>query len=229
MFANIDLRCRDIFANNEPFGNVSVMLVGDIRQLPPVFDTPLYVQGRKSTLQIYGSISYSLFDQLAFRDALLRLSDGKSTLTDREFFTTRDYSLLEIEEQNKFKHALRLFPTKSDASRYNHECLKDLGNPVARIISKNNCEAAKIANSDEAKGLQEILLLLEGSRVMLRKNISTKYGLVNGSRGFVVDIVYKNGGSLLQICLLLSHMIMNSVTAYFVLSNHGPQKSRIDS
>ncbi|KAI3869061.1 hypothetical protein MKX03_005003, partial [Papaver bracteatum] len=160
MFANIDLRCRDIFANNEPFGNIFVVLVGDMRQLPPVFDTPLYVQGRKSTLQIYGSISYSLLDhcvrleevfrqsgdeELAFRDALLRLSNGKSTLTDRELISARDYSLLEIEEQNKFNNALLLFPTKSDASRYNHEHPKDLGNPVARIISKNNCKTSKIA------------------------------------------------------------------------------------
>ncbi|KAI3913055.1 hypothetical protein MKW92_038757, partial [Papaver armeniacum] len=104
-----------------------------------------------------------------------------------------DYTLLTIKEQNKFKQALRLFPTKSDASRYNHERLKDLGNPVARIISKNNCETTKIAKSDEAKGLQEILLLSKGSRVMLRKNLSTKYGLVNGSMGVVVDIVHKNG------------------------------------
>ncbi|KAI3895169.1 hypothetical protein MKX03_025561 [Papaver bracteatum] len=184
MFANIDLRCRDIFANNEPFGNISVVLLGDMRQLPPVFDTPLYVQGGKSILQLYGSISYCLFDRcLAFRDALLRLSDGKSTSTDWELFRTRDYSVLTIEEQNKFKHALRLFPTKSNASKYNHERLKELGNPVAKIISKNNCETAKIANSDEAKGLQEVLL----------KNLSTNHGLVNGSRGVVVDIVYENG------------------------------------
>ncbi|MCL7036654.1 hypothetical protein MKW94_011518 [Papaver nudicaule] len=45
MLGNIDLRCRDIFATDEPFGNVSIVLVGDIRQLPPVFDSPLYAQG----------------------------------------------------------------------------------------------------------------------------------------------------------------------------------------
>ncbi|KAF6170032.1 hypothetical protein GIB67_042837 [Kingdonia uniflora] len=42
MIANVDLRCRDIFAVNELFGGVSVVLMGDIRQLPPIFDSPLY-------------------------------------------------------------------------------------------------------------------------------------------------------------------------------------------
>ncbi|KAL2480001.1 ATP-dependent DNA helicase [Abeliophyllum distichum] len=42
MLANIDLRCRNIFATNESFGGVSIILVGDVRQLPHVFDSPLY-------------------------------------------------------------------------------------------------------------------------------------------------------------------------------------------
>ncbi|KAI3903891.1 hypothetical protein MKW92_023196 [Papaver armeniacum] len=57
MLANIDLRLRDIFASSEPFGNISIVLVGDIRQLPPVFDTPLYAQGGRD-LQLTGSLSY---------------------------------------------------------------------------------------------------------------------------------------------------------------------------
>ncbi|KAI3935331.1 hypothetical protein MKW98_027151 [Papaver atlanticum] len=101
--------------------------------------------------------------------------------------------MLTIEEKNNFKHALRLFPTKSDAARYNLQRLKELGYPVARIPSENNCETAKSADSDEAKGLQQIVLLSKGARVMLCKNLSTQYGLVNGSMGTVVDVLYLNG------------------------------------
>ncbi|KAI3899200.1 hypothetical protein MKW92_016430, partial [Papaver armeniacum] len=62
MLANIDLRLRDIFSSSGPFGNVSIVLVGDIRQLPPVFDTPLYDKGGRD-LQLTGSLSYSVFEQ----------------------------------------------------------------------------------------------------------------------------------------------------------------------
>lgn len=61
MLANVDLCCQDIFINNEPFGNVSIMLVGDIRQLPLVFDTPLYTKGGNG-MQVIGLVSYSYFD-----------------------------------------------------------------------------------------------------------------------------------------------------------------------
>ncbi|KAL5723772.1 hypothetical protein ACHQM5_007126 [Ranunculus cassubicifolius] len=97
--------------------------------------------------------------------------------------------MLTPEQKNNFKYALRLFPTKDDATHYNQERLKELGNPIARILAKNNCDTAKRARSDEANGLQHIVLLSKGARVMLRKNLSTRYGLVNGARGIVVDIV----------------------------------------
>ncbi|KAI3909394.1 hypothetical protein MKW98_007918 [Papaver atlanticum] len=53
MLANIDLRLRDIFSTNEPFGNVSIVLVGDMRQLPLVFDTLLYAEGGGELLDMY--------------------------------------------------------------------------------------------------------------------------------------------------------------------------------
>ncbi|KAI3875651.1 hypothetical protein MKX03_035021 [Papaver bracteatum] len=258
---------RKMLATSEPFGNVSVVLVGDIRQLPPVFDTPLYTKGGRD-LQLTGSFSYSVFDQCVrldtvfrqsgieeslFRDALLRLSDGGSNFKDWQLFNTRNYTVMTIEDKNNFKHDLCLFPTKSCAATYNHERLKEIRHPVARINSKNNCDTAKGTNSDEAKGLEKVLFLSKGARVMLRKNLATQYGLVNGSTGTITCIVYEEGKKSpidMPIAVMVDldtytgpkfvkesnldiifqcNMSTYSIATNFVLGNHGSQKSRFDT
>ncbi|KAL2475572.1 polyadenylation and cleavage factor4 [Abeliophyllum distichum] len=62
MTANVDLRCWDIFTTNESFGGVSIILVGDMRPLPPVFDSPLY-SNKGSYMQQCGTLEYSVFDK----------------------------------------------------------------------------------------------------------------------------------------------------------------------
>ncbi|KAF5196426.1 Atp-dependent dna helicase pif1 [Thalictrum thalictroides] len=165
MLAYIDLRCRDIFAKKEAFGGVSVVLI--FRQAG--------------------------IEQVSFREALHRLSDGTSTIKDWHLFKTRDSTLLTPVELNAFKFALRLFPTKQAAHDYNCKRLVDLGKPIARVHSKNNCATASSAMSDDAKGLEKVLYLSIGARVMLRANLCTQYGLVNGAMGTIVDIVYASG------------------------------------
>ncbi|KAI3906028.1 hypothetical protein MKW92_041983, partial [Papaver armeniacum] len=61
------------------------------------------------------------------REALSILSDGKSTITDWNLFATRSYATLSGEEKHTFRHAIRLFPSKDEASSYNEERLRELG------------------------------------------------------------------------------------------------------
>ena len=42
MFSRIDTRLRQIMGRNRSFGGVSVLMVGDLYQLPPVVDTSIY-------------------------------------------------------------------------------------------------------------------------------------------------------------------------------------------
>lgn len=90
-----------------------------------------------------------------------------------------------------FVNSIRLFPTNELAQSYNLRKLRELGQPVAKINAKHNCGQASKGSSDAAQGLCKDLYVSRGSRVMLRSNLWTNKGLVNGAIGTVVDILYR--------------------------------------
>ena len=94
-----------------------------------------------------------------------------------------------------------------DVDEFNSKVMSKLNRSVIEIsalldeidckikrISKNAEEAVKqLDRLDDARqtgGLEKILKLAVGARVMLRKNLDVTNGLVNGSMGTVIDVVY---------------------------------------
>lgn len=63
---------------------------------------------------------------------------------------------------------------------------------VAKIETKFNSETAKKATGDVALGLKQTIHVSIGSRVMLKTNLWTAKGLVNGAFGTVQDICYES-------------------------------------
>ncbi|XP_055340283.1 uncharacterized protein LOC129589491 [Paramacrobiotus metropolitanus] len=204
LFAKMDKRCRQAKPENSdvPFGGLIVCLFGDINQLPPVLDRPLYGDGFNGELADYGQMVYRTAfnksfilqtshrqsggntDQQHLRDALDRISTGDSTEEDYNKMMTRVYSLLPAEEQINFRGALHLFSEREPAKNYNENALTQLNMPVARIRADHNGSTAAKGTEEQAMGLEPTLYLSRGSRVMLKRNLWTSKGLVNGALGY---------------------------------------------
>jgi len=215
MLALIDSRLRLAFPElqNQPFGGRSVTLVGDFGQLPPVL--------RRNSLSNDGMKVYSLFrevyqldiicsqsghsiEQRQFRDILMRLRDGDSTLDD--WRTLKSCFKGTLSDDSQFSDAICITPRRIDVDEINYDKLRSLNVPVARIraIHTGGSEASK-ADSDLAKGLESQLLLARGARVMLRANLCVKLGLVNSSIGTVDTILFEEnqGPPSLPIAVLV--------------------------
>ncbi|XP_070182372.1 uncharacterized protein [Littorina saxatilis] len=198
---------------DEPFGGLSVILLGDWKQLPPVMDSPLYHNpscGKQNSMQSVKAGGHNLYllfrdvvffqqierqagdDQAMFRDELCRLSEGKFSEQDWERWKQRDINLLSRDEQRVFREkAVMACAYTKDMVRHNIAGVKANKEPIALIKaeSKPKREATK-EGSDRECGLPSKIVLCKDTVFRLSCNIWTAAGLTNGAVGKVHAIIY---------------------------------------
>ncbi len=128
--------------------------------------------------------------QVQFRDLLLRLCKGESTVDDWKLLLTRQPS--NVTNICDFKDATRLFYSNEQVANYSHEQLTKLEHPIAHNYARHSSSLAKNISSDDMSGLEPVVFLAKGARVMLTMNLWSSIGLCNGATGTVVDIIYQN-------------------------------------
>jgi len=87
-----------------------------------------------------------------------------------------------------------LHPTVQAVAEYNTAKLRNNGEPIATIKAVHTGPNANKASSEDASGLQLVICLAHGARVMLTSNLWTDAGLVNGAMGTVQAVCYQSGG-----------------------------------
>jgi len=102
------------------------------------------------------------------------LHDAKSTennwiLLATQFSNSPD--VLSSLDHACFSGATSIIPCRSDVEEFNINKLRSLNSPIARINAVHTGVRVRKADSDVAKSLKPFLLLLRGSRVMLRTNL----------------------------------------------------------
>ena len=209
-FGQVDQRLRQAFPHHagKSLGGCSCLLVGDFGQLPPVMDLPLYSAVPRSAVANLGCATYQSFakavmltqvlrqdgqdrEQVRFRELLLCLRDGQVSVADWELLMTRCRSRV---DSAAFADALHLHPTVQAVAEYNTAKLRNNGEPIATIKAVHTGPNANKASSEDASGLQPVICLAHGVRVMLTSNLWTDAGLVNGAMGTVQAICYQSGG-----------------------------------
>ena len=206
MLNAINKRLQQAFPqhSDQPFGGCSLILFGDFGQLPPVGDSRLFHPKRNSPTSMLGHVIYRTIQRVTFlthcvrqandegfRDLLLRLRNGISTYDDYIILSRRFEGVV---DQADFVQAVRLFPTRQLVAEHNADKLVALNRPIATFESAHNVNQAKNADSDTAGGLERWLSLAIGAHVMLRSNLWVEKGLVNGTLGTVMHIIFHREG-----------------------------------
>ena len=210
MFGQVDQRLQQVFPHhaNVVLGGCSCLLFGDFGQLPPVMDLPLYTTVPRSALSDLGSAAYQSFDhaiivdqimrqrgedpdQVLFRDILLRLRNGRVTEDDWKHLMKQTPA--QVEDLTSFSTALRLHPTVETVVDCSVTRLHSRNQTIATIKAVHTGPGAAKASSDDASGLEPVICMTHGARVMLIANLWVDVGLVNGVMGTVVAICYRTG------------------------------------
>ena len=205
IFGQVDQRLRQTFPQcaDQVLGGRSFLLFGDLGQLPPVMDLPFYKSVSRSALSDLGRSAYQSLnkavvltqvirqqgqdpEQVRFRDILLRLGDASVTQDDWERLMTRRDG--QVADKDSFEQALHLLPTVNAVAEHNLEKLRSNGKPVAEIKAVHRGPKAHIATSDDAGGLEPVIHVAYGARVMLTSNLWSREWSNGYSTGYLLSV-----------------------------------------
>ena len=204
MFRYIDKRLQQIMGSNKVFGGVSIIAVGDLFQLKPVFDGWIFNDLRDD----YGPLATNLWkcnftsyelteimrqkDDQTFAQLLNRLREGIHTTGDLTVLEARRFAAQEVPQ-----NATHLFQTNNLVNAHNNAMFDMLITtkvqiPSIDIVTGDVSKSVKQTildhipkNPQKTMGLTNNLSLGVDQRVDLCVNVAVDDGLINGASGIV--------------------------------------------
>ena len=203
MFGYINQRLKEIMGcDSKEFGGVSVLCVGDLFQLKPVFDSWIF---KHSTI-LYSAFapilwhSFQMFelteimrqkDDKIFAETLNRVREGRQTKEDEEILNSRI-----VKAGNHLDNVIHLFTNNDLVSTHNSKILAANVSPAVSVeavdvvvgqvppdAKDKILQRAKLMSAQKTQGLFQNLTLKVGGRFMLISNVDCSDGLTNGATG----------------------------------------------
>ena len=208
LFDKIDFVARKVRKRKEPMGNLQIIISGDLLQLPPIKDKWIFESETWKTLNllIFNLTESKRYEKDDYFEMLLRIRENKQTKKDIMELQecVQKYEKVEDEiEKWEIKPTI-LYSRRMDVDYFNQNELDKLQGMAYEFEAIDDFEFKDISENvtDQQKqyyknilndAIPEKIFLKIGAQVMLRKNIDIDTGLINGSRGVVLDINEKSG------------------------------------
>ncbi len=186
-FEMADAVCREVRRTDAPFGGLTVVLVGDFFQLPPVsrsreveFAYASKVWRDLHTITCYLTEQYRQ-DDTDFMEILSAIRSGRVGETQYEYLTSRKVSQSQILDVSEVP---KLFSHNADVDRINAGELAKLPGQVMKFRMSSKGKDSLVEGLKRGCLSPETLELKEGAVVMFTKN-SPQGRFVNGTLGVV--------------------------------------------
>ncbi len=185
------------------FGGMIVVASGDFYQLPPVKDGWIF----KSRLWSAMNFSPIIFKEpkrypnVDFYNLLMRVRCGETTDDDFKKLKARCRAykklnnMLEVESKKENTILIKptvLYSTKKDVHSYNVSELEKLKGVGKTYTCKDKFHGGKLTRQTYMtmldNSIDPTITLRVGAQVMLKYNLEPESGLVNGSRGVIVEM-----------------------------------------
>jgi hypothetical protein len=195
----IHYRLCEIKSSSDPFGGISVVVFGDLYQLPPVMQQFVFKPVSDPYVNLYGSLWKQFLlvelkqimrqnEDLRFANLLNRVRTASHTKEDIELLKTREISK---DCTDYPSHALHVFSTNQSVNEHNAEMLQKLQtkHEVLTAVDKKPEALKSYDVSQDSRftgGLPSQITLAIGAKVMVIRNIDISDGLVNGAQGVII-------------------------------------------
>ena len=179
-----------IQTHSMPFGNVQIILVGDMSQLKPVDHTYCFNARYWGVLDIQVTVlteNMRVRDDPVFEKLLSGIRKGK--------ITTSDFNLLKSLENTTFPehiHPTKLRSLNKDVDHINQYHLNKLiqsGNEIQIYkIQYNPCKLKESKAYTNQSKISECIKLCIGAQVMVTRNIDFENKIINGTQGIITHL-----------------------------------------
>ena len=218
MFNFLDLRLQQIMATKEPFGGLSVITVGDLFQLKPVFDHWIFENSNEGYSTLATNLWQQYFEMFElsqvmrqredkdFAEILNRIREGKHTNDDIKVLKERNLRL-SSEHPDYPITSTHLFSTNMAVDEHNQEIFRKSTNEKVQVKAidivlsdlsdylKERLKKQIPNDPSKTMGLYSVCSILKEAKYDLTTNVSVVDGMTNGAECIIKKIDYRVPGS----------------------------------